>query len=375
MSYSIPLFDLNYGDEEEKAVIKTLRSKWIAMGQNVQEVEQRFAARLGVKHAIAVSNCTAALHMAMQLLDIGVGDEVIVPSLTFVATANAVRYVSATPVFADITGHDDFSIDPADIERKITSATKAIIVMHYGGFSCEMDSIMRIARDRGIHVVEDAAHSPDAEYKAKKLGAIGDIGCFSFYSNKNITCAEGGLVVTNNDAYAERAKLLRSHGMTTVSFDRAKGHATSYDVVDLGYNYRMDDIRAALLLEQMKKLDADVSRREVLRGAYLDALGSVEGIVIPYENSSDKSSNYIFPVVLKDGDARRREEVRTRLADYGIQTSVHYPAVHRFSVYRQFASALPKTEYVADHEITLPFFPGLTDKQVEYVSDMLKKSL
>lgn len=375
MNYSIPLFDLNYSEEEEQAVIRTLRSKWISMGQNVQDVEQRFAVHLGVKHAIAVSSCTAALHMAMQLLNIGVGDEVIVPSLTFVATANAIRYVGATPVFVDITGHNDFSIDPADIKKKITSATKAIIAMHYGGFACDMDSIMGIARDQRIHVVEDAAHSPDAEYKGKKLGAIGDIGCFSFYSNKNITCAEGGLVATSNDAYAERAKLLRSHGMTTVSFDRAKGHATSYDVVDLGYNYRLDDIRAALLLEQMKKLDADIRQRKTLRLAYLDALSGIDGIVVPYMNASDKSSNYIFPIVLRDGNAMRREEVRTRLANYGIQTSVHYPAVHRFSVYKQFASELPKTEYVTDNEITLPFFPGLTNQHVEYISDMLKKSL
>lgn len=375
MNYSIPLFDLNYSEEEERAVVRTLRSKWISMGQNVQDVEQRFAVHLGVKHAIAVSSCTAALHMAMQLLNIGVGDEVIVPSLTFVATANAIRYVGATPVFVDITGHNDFSIDPADIKKKITSATKAIIAMHYGGFACDMDSIMGIARDQRIHVVEDAAHSPDAEYKGKKLGAIGDIGCFSFYSNKNITCAEGGLVATSNDAYAERAKLLRSHGMTTVSFDRAKGHATSYDVVDLGYNYRLDDIRAALLLEQMKKLDADIRQRKTLRLAYLDALSGIDGIVVPYTNASDKSSNYIFPIVLRDGNAMRREEVRTRLANYGIQTSVHYPAVHRFSVYKQFASELPKTEYVTDNEITLPFFPGLTNQHVEYISDMLKKSL
>jgi len=268
--FKIPLFDLNYGKEEEEAVLRTLRSKWISMGPNINKLEEEFAKHLNVKHAITITNCTAALHLALKILGIKEGDEVIVPSLTFVATVNAVRYVNAIPVFADITSFENISINPDDIEEKITSNTKAIIAMHYGGFACEMDRIMQLAEKYNLFVVEDAAHAPDSEYKSNKLGTMGDIGCFSFFSNKNITCAEGGMLATNNEQYAKKAKLLRAHGMTSLYYERAKGHATKYDVVELGYNYRMDDVRGALALTQFKKVKADVEKRANLRQIYLE---------------------------------------------------------------------------------------------------------
>jgi len=262
MAYKIPLFDLNFGKEEEAAVIEVLRSKWISMGEKTTELEHNFAERINAKHALAMTNCTAALHLALAILDIGPGDEVIVPSLTFVATANAVKYVGATPVFADITSLEDLTISPEDIEKKITDRTKAIMVMHYGGFACDMDKIMFIARKHNVKVVEDAAHSPAATYKGEYLGTIGDVSAFSFFSNKNITTAEGGMLVTNDDSLAERAKLMRSHGMTTMSYERFKGHATSYDVVEVGYNYRLDNVRSALGVTQLKKLNEDIERRK-----------------------------------------------------------------------------------------------------------------
>lgn len=375
MSFDIPLFDLNYGPEEERAVLATLRSKWIATGPNVAEVEKRFCAHLGVSHAVAVTNCTAALHLALVAAGIGAGDEVIVPSLTFVATVNAVKYVGATPVFADITAYDDLSIDPDEIERKVSTKTKAVIVMHYGGFCCDMDAIGRIAEQNQLVIIEDAAHAPSADYKGRKAGAIGHIGCFSFYSNKNISCAEGGLLVTNNRGYAEKARLFRSHGMTTISYDRARGHATSYDVVGLGFNYRLDDIRAALLLAQMDKLPDDISRRETLREQYIEQLGGISGLIIPYRNRAGGSANYIFPVVLADGGADTRELVRDRLKQDGIQTSVHYPAVHRFSLYRDCPATLPNTDYVTDNEFTLPLFPGMSPSDVDRVCSALRRSL
>lgn len=375
MAYKIPLFDLNYGQEEEQAVLDTLRSKWISMGPNVHRLEEEFADHLAAGHAVAVSSCTAALHLALTILPIKEGDEVIVPSLTFVATANAVRYVGAIPVFADITSYEDFSIDPIDIEKKTTPKTKAIIVMHYGGFACDMGSIMDIAKRHNLFVVEDAAHAPDSEYEGKKLGTFGDIGCFSFFSNKIISCAEGGVLVTNNDEYAQRAKLLRAHGMTSLSYERAKGHATEYDVVELGYNYRMDDIRAALALAQLGKLKADVERRQELRHYYLQQLQQIDGIIIPYKDHPYRSSNYIFPIVLENGSAERRDRVRAKLAESGIQTSVHYPAVHRYSTYESFKTDLQRTDYVADNEITLPLFHNLTQQQIQYTSSALKRIL
>lgn len=375
MEFDIPLFDLNFDRAEEEAVLETLRSKWISMGPKVQELESRFAARLGAAHGIGLTNCTAALHLALQALDIGPGDEVIVPSLTFVATVNAVRYVGADPVFADIRSLEDLSLDPEDVARKVTSRTRAVVPMHFGGFAADMDRICALAKEHGFAVVEDAAHAPLAFHGGRALGSIGDIGCFSFFSNKNITCAEGGFLATSNDDLAARVRLMRGHGMTTMSFERAQGHATRYDVVELGYNYRLDDVRGALVLAQLDKLDEDVRRRSELRSVYLDLLADVPSLVIPYRDANEGSSHYIMPVVLEEGGAERRDAVRDRLAKRGIQTSVHYPAVHRFSIYEQFRTELPRTDHATDHEFTLPMFPRLTEKQVETVCRNLKECL
>jgi dTDP-4-amino-4,6-dideoxygalactose transaminase len=207
------------------------------------------------------------------------------------------------------------------------------------------------------------------------LGTFGDIGVFSFFSNKNMTCAEGGMLVTANDDYAQRARLLRSHGMTTLSYDRAQGHATKYDVVGLGYNYRLDDVRGALAVAQLDKLKPGIQKRLHRRRAYLAALRGVSGIHVPYRDYVFAASHYIFPVVLKQGGAVFRDAVRGRLAEAGIETSVHYPAVHRFSYYAPYTRALPRTEFVADHEITLPLYEGLTDDQIAFVVETFEKAL
>ncbi len=375
MNFKIPLFDLNYDLSEQDAVVKTLHSKWISMGENVAQFEKQFASHLNIENTVAVTNCTAALHLALIILGIKPGDEVIVPSLTFVATVNVVKYVGATPVFADVTSFDNLSICPDDIERKITQKTKAIICMHYGGFASDMDSIMAIAKKYNLLVVEDAAHAPDSEYKSKKLGTLGDIGCFSFFSNKNITCAEGGLLSANNPDFIKKAKLLRAHGMTTLSYERAKGHATKYDVVDLGYNYRMDDIRGALMLAQMDKLENDVSERTKLRELYVKHLKNIDEIIVPYQNHKYKSSNYIFPIILKNSTAENRDEIRKGMAEKGIQTSMHYPAVHRFAIYENCKADVPNTEYITDNLITLPLFFGLKENEIEYICKSIKEIL
>lgn len=375
MTYRIPLFDLNYDQVEEEAVLRTLRSKWISMGDNVKRLETAFQDLLQVRNAIALTNCTAALHLALHVLGVQEGDEVIVPSLTFVATVNAVRYVGAEPVFADIRGPEDLSIDPDDLESRITPRTKAIIPMHFGGFGCDMERLMAIARRHRLFVVEDAAHAPCSEYAGQMLGTFGDMGVFSFFSNKNMTCGEGGMLVTSNDEYAQRTRLLRSHGMTTVSYDRARGHATKYDVVGLGYNYRMDDIRGSLALAQFGKLRPGIQKRLASRRAYLEALRNVSAIHIPYRDYTFAASQYIFPIVLKQGGPAFRDAVRSRLAEAGIETSVHYPAVHRFSYYASRAGALPRTEFVTDHEITLPLYEGLSEDQIATVASTLERAL
>ena len=372
MSYKIPLFDLNFDEAEAQAAYDVIKSGWISTGPKCLDLEEKFASMLNVKYACSVTNCTAALHLAMIILGIGKDDEVIVPSLTFVATANAVRYVGATPVFADIISLEDLTIDPEDIKRKITNNTKAIIVMHYGGFPCKMDEIMAIAKENNLKVVEDACHGPLSEYKDKKLGTIGDIGCFSFFSNKNISTAEGGMLVTNNFNYDQEARLLRSHGMTTMSYQRASGHATEYDVIRLGYNYRMDDIRAAIGLVQLGKLKNDLRKRAQVRNWYINSLKDNPKIIIPFDNYDGFVSNYIFPIALKNGDKEKRDKLRERLHNAGIQTSIHYPPVHKFSIYAN-NKVLYNTEMAVDLLISLPMYANIKLQEIKYISKILKK--
>ena len=375
MNYKIPLFKLNFGEEEIRAVSKTIRSKWISTGPKCEELEQKFIEMLDVKHAVSLSNCTDALHLACLLCGISKDDEVLCPSLTFAASANCIRYVGATPVFCDIVGAEDLNIDPLDIQKKITSKTKAIVVVHMAGFPARMDEIMKIAREHNLKVIEDACHGPLSEYKGKKLGTIGDVGCFSFFSNKNISTGEGGMLITNNDEFEKKARLMRSHGMTTMSYQRASGHATSYDIQELGYNFRMDDIRASIGIVQMNKLQKDLEQRVQVRKRYIEKLASITDISIPFSNNLEFVSNYIMPIVLKNSNVEKRDSVRDKLHSAGIQTSVHYPAIHKFSIYKEFQADLPNTDYVTDNEITLPMFASLKAREIEFIRNSLIEAL
>jgi len=375
MSYEIPLFNLNFDEKEAQAAYDTIRSGWISTGAKCVELEEKFAAMLDAKYAITMSNCTDALHICCILCGFGPGDEVICPSLTFAASANCIRYVGATPVFADVVDSDHINIDPADIERKITPKTKGIVVVHMAGYPAKMDEIMAIAKRYNLKIVEDACHGPLSEYKGKKLGTIGDCSAFSFFSNKNISTGEGGMLVTNSEEFAEKARLLRSHGMTTMSYQRASGHATEYDIVALGYNFRLDDIRASIALEQLKKLPGDLQQRAVVRKRYVEKFASIKGVTVPFADWAEFTSNYIMPVVLTDGTKERRDIIRKKLHDAGIQTSVHYPAIHKFSIYRDYGAVLPQTEYITEHEITLPMYAALTLEQVDFICNTLKDAI
>jgi len=367
MSYKIPLFDLNFNEAEAKAAYDVIKSGWISTGPKCLEFEEKFASMLGTTYAVSLANCTVALHLALVILGVKAGDEVIVPSLTFVATANAVRYVGATPVFADICSLEEPTISPQDIKNKITPKTKAIIVMHYAGFPCRMDEIMQLARKHNLKVIEDACHGPLSEYKGKKLGTIGDIGCFSFFSNKNISTGEGGMLITNNPDYAAEAKLLRSHGMTTMSYQRASGHATEYDVVRLGFNYRMDDIHAAIGIVQLDKLKNDLEKRAQVRKWYLEALKDNQKIIVPFAEHSGFVSNYVFPVVIKDANRDQRDALRNYIHERGVQTSIHYPAVQRFSSFQDFYVDLPKTDRYVMSTLTLPMYAKLKKIDIEEI--------
>lgn len=377
MPSKIPLSDIDLGPAELEAVSRVLASKWLTMGEVTQAFEAAFAEFLGVRHAFAVANCTAALHMAHLALGIGPGDEVICPSLTFVATANSVLYCGGTPVFAEVGGEHDLNVAPDSILRRITPRTKAITVVHYAGYPCAMDRIMEIARAHNLPVVEDVAHAPGAAFDGRKAGTFGAIGCFSFFSNKNMTTGEGGMIVTDSDALAEKLRLLRSHGMTTLTLDRHKGHAHSYDVLALGYNFRIDEIRAALGIEQLQRLSRNNAARREIVGLYRERLQEVDEITVPFAAQTQESAYHIFPVLLEAG--RDTEAFRRRLAEDGIQTSMHYPPIHLFTFYRQkFGYApgtLPVTEAIARREVTLPLFPQMTSATVARIVDRVKDAL
>lgn len=372
MTWKIPLAQVSSDDAEKDAVLRVLNSGWISMGPETERFEEEFARYLGAKHAIAVASGTAALHCALEVLGIGPGDEVIVPSLTFVATVNAVLYVGATPVFADITGLDDWNISPEDVRRKITPRTRALIVMHYAGFPCRMDLIMAMARKHDLKVVEDAAHAPGSVFKDRHLGTWGDAGCFSFFANKNMTTAEGGMIVTDCEASANRLRSLRSHGMTSLTWDRHRGHSHSYDVTATGFNYRIDEIRAAIGRVQLAKLDLwNLKRRSVSRGMR-EMLREFDEISVPFpDERPNRSSCHIMPVLL--GETDLREHFMAAMKQRGIQTSVHYPPVHRFSSYKaKFPANLPLTEDVARREVTLPLFPEMSPEQIAYIGEAIK---
>ena len=375
MGYKIPLFNVNFDEREARAAYETIQSGWVSTGPKNEQLEQLFVDTWKVGYAVSMTNCTSALHVCCMVCGLGPGDEVLVPSLTFAASVNCIRYVGATPVFCDIVGSKHVNIDPKEIEKNITPKTKAIVVVHMAGFPAMMDEILEIAHIHGLKVIEDACHGPLSEYKGKMLGTLGDCAAFSFFSNKNISTGEGGMFVTNNEDMAKKARLLRSHGMTTMSYQRASGHATTYDILELGYNYRMDDIRAAIAIEQLKKLPSDLGTRANVRRRYVEQLAGVKDVVVPFADNKGFVSNYIMPVVIAKGDASYRDAIREKMHDAGIQTSVHYPAVHRFSVYKDYPAFLPQTEYVTDHEITLPMYAALTMDQVDFICSVLDSAL
>jgi dTDP-4-amino-4,6-dideoxygalactose transaminase len=371
MNWKIPLTTPDLGEEEINAVVRVLESKWLTMGPVTRQFEQEFAAKMGVRHAIAVASCTAALHIANVVLDVRSGDEVICPALTFVATANAPRYTGAKVVFADVESLADWTISASDICRLITPRTKVITVMHYAGFACRMDEILHVASTHGLNIIEDCAHSPFGRYthadgRKSYLGSLGTIGCFSFFSNKNMTTGEGGMITTNDDLLAEKIRLVRSHGMTALTLDRHRGHANDYDVVALGYNYRMDEIRSAIGRCQLAKIDSLTQHRRNVYRWYWEELSGRRNISVPFlDRDLDDAACHVFAILA----GKQAVALRGRLAEAGIQTSRHYDLVPDFSAYHNglpFRSTVPAREIV-----TLPLSPAMTREQVEQVCSFI----
>lgn len=374
--WKVPLFELNYDAQERRAVNDVLDSRWITMGERTQEFEISFEKFLeGGAKATAVANGTAALHMAVLALGMGGGDEVIVPALTFIAAVNVVRMAGAVPVLADCKSFVDWNIDPVDVERKITPRTKAVMIVHYAGYPCDMEVLVALCKARGLYLIEDCAHSPGATYRGRHCGTFGDVACFSFFTNKNLSVGEGGMYVVRDEKLHQTGRYLRSHGMSTLTLDRHKGRAVSYDVLQPGLNYRMDEMRAALGIVQLGKLkDANEERRK-LTVRYHEVLADIRGISIPFLNHPDcLPSWHIYPILLDEGIDRM--VVIEAMKQKGIQTSIHYPSFKEFTAYRELGRySTPVADAICRRELTLPLYPTMGFEAVDLVAAALREAV
>ncbi len=363
----IPLFKPSMGDEEVNAVGEVLRSGWIGLGPKTVEFEKKFAEYIGVKHAVAVNSCTAALHLALEVLGV-YSWEVIVTPITFVSTAMVINYTKAKPVFADIE-RGTLNIDPKEIERKITLETKAIIVVHYGGHPCEMDEIMKIAKKYNLKVIEDCAHACGAEYKGKKVGSIGDIGCFSFHAVKNLATGDGGMITLNDSELDKHLRKKRWMGISKDTFQRTdKVYDWYYEIGELGYKMHMNDINAAIGLIQLNKLEKMNARRKEIVKNYNKAFKKLKWISLPVKKDYVKSAYHNYALKVKN-----RDKFIVYLKEKGISTGVHYTPLHLHPFYKNHKIKLPVAEKVYDSLILLPIFYDLTDKEQNYIIDCVKK--
>jgi len=367
ISLSIPVV----GEEEKAALREVIESGWLSMGAKVQAFENAFAALHGQKSAVALNSCTAALHLILRAFNIGPGDEVLVPAVTFVATVNAVLYVGATPVFLDIEdlGRPLLSLDEA--AAKCSPKTKAVIVMHYGGYTVDVRRWRGFCDARGMRLIEDAAHAPGVP----GVGRLSDASAFSFFANKNMSTAEGGMVLSPDEDVLSALRHMRGHGMTSDTLVRHRGHAYSYDVTMLGYNYRLDELRAAVGLVQLRHLPEWNRKRNALTQAYRERLASeAPSVLVPF-GEGHLTAAHLMPVLLP-GNCRR-EGIMDSLRRSGIQSSIHYPPVHSFSYYRRLypGIVLPKTEEFCRRELSLPVHPALEEADVDRVVTHLREAL
>lgn len=367
----IPVADPILGLEEKNALCEVIDSGWITMGERVQRFEEELAKIHSVEETVAVNSCTAGLHLILDALGIGPGDEVLVPSLTFVATINCVLYVGATPVLVDIASIDTPLMSLEDAARKCTDRTKAIILVHYAGYLADLPAWKKFADEKGLLLIEDAAHATGL----KDVGTYGVAAALSFYGNKNMTTAEGGAIIASDKHLLEKMRKMRGHGLTSGTFQRHSGSNPGYDMVMLGFNYRMDELRAAIGIVQLQHLNAWNQKRKHLTIAYRSLLEElVPDVVVPFRDN-DVSSYHIMPIVLPDGTDRA--SVIRSMREAGIQTTIHYPPAHLFSYYRERwpTLELPITEDYARRELTLPLFPRLEATHLERISHALAKSV
>jgi dTDP-4-amino-4,6-dideoxygalactose transaminase len=373
----IPITKPFLGEEEAQAAADAIRSGWVAQGPLVAKFERAIAERLGVRHVVATSNCTTSLHLALICAGIGPGDEVIVPSFTFIATANAVLYVGAQPVFVDIDPRT-YNIDPAQIEAAITPRTRAIIPVDQIGLAAELDAVGEIAEHHSLRIIEDAAPALGATYRSRPVGSISPITCFSLHPRKSITTGEGGLITTDDDDVAARARVVRSHGASISDLARHNASTvTIEEYEELGYNYRMTDIQAAIGIEQFKKLDDVLARRKRLAERYNDLLAEIPGVTTPYAPEYAPHTYQSYCVWLDPAQTAHRAEVMERMLALGVATRRGVMAIHEepFYVERVGTVSLPVTEAATRETLLLPLFATMTDGEQDRVVSALRQSL
>jgi dTDP-4-amino-4,6-dideoxygalactose transaminase len=374
--WDVQLFKLDFDENERNAVNSVLDTGWLAMGESVAKFENKFSSLIGDDiNTNAVSSCTAALHLGLIALGVKPGDEVIIPSLTFIAAPNVVEIVGATPVLADCKSLDHWNMSLENIKKVVTKKTKVIMVVHFAGVPCEdIAEIREFCKNNQIGLLEDAAHAPGASIHGKMCGNWGDIACFSFYSNKNISIGEGGATTTSNLELHNQLKYLRAHGMTSVLLDRHKGRSASYEIDRPGLNYRMDEIRAAIGMAQLKKLQINNKKRELLVKHYINCLDGSK-YLIPFLNQANDSvsSNHIMPILLPENVDR--DNIINYLKENRIQSSIHYPAFWTFNAYKKkfLSSSCPISSNICKKELTLPLYPSMTFDEVEVVTKALLK--
>ena len=356
----IKIAEPQIGSEEENAVLKVLRSRKLSQGEKVAEFEILFSKYIGTKYAVAVSNGTCALHLSLLALGIGKGDEVITTPFSFIATANAIRYTDATPIFSEIDPHT-FNIDPKAIEKKITRKTKAIMPVHLFGLPSEMDDIIKIAKKHKLFLIEDAAQAHGAKYKGKKVGSFG-VGCFSFYSTKNMTTGEGGMITTNSKSIYEKLLLLRSHGM------KRRYYNTS-----IGFNFRMTDIQASIGIEQLKKLPTFNKKRVQNAAMYSTLLKNVSGVFVPEVFGDKKHVYHQYSILFKN--KKVRDSMRNFLSEHGVQSETYYPLPINEQVIYKGSGSFLIAHSISQRILSLPVHPGVNEKDITYICDLISSFL
>jgi dTDP-4-amino-4,6-dideoxygalactose transaminase len=371
MVWTVPFFEIDLGLDEHQAVDKVLSSKWLTTGQANDEFQDNFMTFTGLANAVTVNSCTAALHMALILSDVKLGDEVLLPALNFVAAANMITALGATPVFLDCASLTDLNVPASNYLDRISDKTKAIIILHFAGFPNDVEPLYVACKNLGIKIIEDCAHAPGAYMGDEHVGNRADFACFSFFSNKNLTTGEGGMLCCKLQEDAAKAKYLRSHGMTVNSVDKQKGRATTYDVIAPGFNYRMGELNAAVGISQLKKLAKNNMRRFEITEMYYQML-NMHDVLIPFQKFISKSDSvsayHIFPILL-ESEAKRSETIE-KLKTKGIATSIHYPSFAGFEAYKNNGSLNDCSIAceISATELTLPLFPTMSNNQVEIVA-------